>query len=55
MGSYEDEKAGSDASQDVVPPTRLQRWFVSTSEFLTHWGIETNGYVLSFTGGLFVH
>ncbi|EIW55544.1 cytosine-purine permease [Trametes versicolor FP-101664 SS1] len=43
MGSYEDEKAGSDASQDVVPATRLQRYFASTSEFLTHWGIETNG------------
>lgn len=47
MGSSEDEKVSSNSSLDVVPQSRLQQWFASTSEFLTHWGIETNGSVFS--------
>ncbi|KAI0634844.1 cytosine-purine permease [Trametes polyzona] len=42
MGLSEDEKTSS-ISDDVVSTTRYQQWLASTTDFLSHWGIETNG------------
>ncbi|KAI0827161.1 cytosine-purine permease [Trametes gibbosa] len=42
MGVPEGEKA-STISNEVVPQTRAQRWYASITEFLSLWGIETNG------------
>ncbi|KAI0371277.1 cytosine-purine permease [Pilatotrama ljubarskyi] len=42
MDSVEDEKTRS-ILEDGPPPTKVQRWFASLTEFLSHWGIETNG------------
>ncbi|EIW55543.1 uncharacterized protein TRAVEDRAFT_50029 [Trametes versicolor FP-101664 SS1] len=42
MDLPEDEKANSSFAEDTQR-TRLQRWFAPTSEYLAHWGIETNG------------
>ncbi|KAH9849624.1 cytosine-purine permease [Lenzites betulinus] len=42
MGAPEDEKASS-TSDSVLPQTSVQKWYTSTTEFLSHWGIETNG------------
>ena len=53
--SLEDEKTSNAGDElrpanvpdvDAVPQTsRAQRWFKTTTEFLAHWGIETNGWV----------
>lgn len=40
----EDEKASSSFADDTQR-TRSQRWFAPTTEYLAHWGIETNGFV----------
>ncbi|KAI0360457.1 cytosine-purine permease [Trametes cingulata] len=42
MSSLDDEKTSS-IFEASSPPTRIQRWFASLSDFLSHWGIETNG------------
>ncbi|KAL1943828.1 hypothetical protein VTO73DRAFT_3646 [Trametes versicolor] len=42
MALTEDEKASSSFAEDTQR-TRLQRWFAPTTEYLAHWGIETNG------------
>ena len=51
--SLEDEKTSNAGDElrpanihdvDAVPQTSLaQRWFKTTTDFLAHWGIETNG------------
>lgn len=47
MGSCEDEKANS-VLDDTSPSARPQGWFASTTDFLTRWGVETNGFVAMF-------
>ncbi|KAH9887198.1 cytosine-purine permease [Cubamyces lactineus] len=42
MSSCEDEKANS-VLDDTSPSARPQGWFASTTDFLTRWGVETNG------------
>lgn len=46
MALTEDEKASSSFAEDTQR-TRLQRWFAPTTEYLAHWGIETNGFVFA--------
>ena len=51
--SAEDEKTSSVADEsanvhdEVTPTSRAQRWFKKTTDSLAHWGIETNGWVIS--------
>ncbi|CDO75439.1 hypothetical protein BN946_scf184693.g8 [Trametes cinnabarina] len=42
MGNLEDEKTSS-IFEEGVPKTRLQRCYASTTDFLSRWGVETNG------------
>ena len=54
MGSqYEDKKTGdekirsvddSNAAHDSQITDERQTWMKTTTRFLAHWGIETNGY-----------